>query len=75
MNSTHTHNGHAVSQGLENTSKFRGILTKLLHEAFYLEDDFIHRSACEEESDFLASEPEEDCDQMSFIHQFLKLRT
>jgi len=66
MNSTHMHlNGKLLTsaQGQKNQTYFRGILTKLLHEAFYLEEDFI------------VAEPEEDCEQRSFIHQFLKMRT
>jgi len=55
-------NLHASAQGLENQTYFRGMITKLLHEAFYLEEDFI------------VAESEEDCEQLSFLHHFLKLR-
>ncbi len=74
MNSTHTQLTRTQHQSLENCSGFKGMLTKLLHEAFYLEDDFIHTDS-QHSSDFIVAEPEEDHDQLSFIHQFLKLRT
>lgn len=75
MNSTHTTLTQTSHQNLESSSGFRGILTKLLHEAFYLEDDFIHTSNSHGANDFIVSEPEEEYDQLNFIQQFLKLRT
>lgn len=78
MNTTHmshTASAHASTQGLENQTYFRGIITKLLHEAFYLEEDFVLGTSANDNSDFIVAEPEEDCEQLSFIHHFLKLRT
>lgn len=75
MNSTHTTSAHASAQSLENKTCFRGIITKLLHEAFYLEEDFILGKTASDNSDFIVAEPEEECEQLSFIHHFLKLRT
>ena len=71
MNSLHT--THANTD--QNPKHFRGFLTKLLHEAFYLEEEFIKESSQELSDDFVVHEPEEKIDQFSFIHQFLKLRT
>jgi hypothetical protein len=75
MNSTLTHHTFVAPELDQNPSSFRGFITKLLHEAFYLEDGLTSQNSPLEEHDFFVSEPEESCDQLSFIHQFLKLRT
>ncbi len=72
MNSTHAAHATTIDQ---NPNHFRGFLTKLLHEAFYLEEDFMKENTQRLSEDFVVHEPEEKCDQFNFIHQFLKLRT
>ncbi|MAF79033.1 MAG: hypothetical protein CME63_08485 [Halobacteriovoraceae bacterium] len=64
---------------------FRGVITRLLHEAFYLEDlqeiipentfhsengEGIYKNGIDNDGIY-----EDKCDQISFIEQFLKLRT
>jgi hypothetical protein len=61
----HTHN---LSDHHE-TPLFRGFLTKLLHEAFYFEEDSDIGLDLENNSTF---EEEDETDQKNFIQGFLK---
>ena len=77
------HTQQHIQDAHEKTGPFQGLLTKLLHEAFYLEEEFIsshkdnsrERKMSRSEYDFLVSEPDDRQDQISFLQQFLKFRT
>lgn len=60
---------HPQLSACHETPLFRGFLTKLLHEAFYLEEEGDINLDLENNSVF---EEEEQADQKSFIQSFLK---
>jgi|GEM_PF-4921895 len=60
MTKPQTHNPH-----------FKGFLTKMLHEAFYLEEDYFQGER-KVPDNFDLYEPEEEIDKATFIKSFLR---
>jgi len=79
MNSPQTRHTNSHSHSHENFGSFRGIITKLLSEAFYLEDESFESEMQNLDHGLIVPEPTEDYevkyDQINLIQQFLKLRT
>ncbi len=79
MNSQQTQHTHSHAQSQVNSSSFRGIITKLLSEAFYLEDESLEPEMKNLDHGLVVPDPTEDYevkyDQINIIQQFLKLRT
>ena len=79
MNSPQTQHTNSHSNSHESFGGFRGIITKLLSEAFYLEDEYLEPEIQNPDSSLIVPDPTEDYevrhDQINIIQQFLKLRT